>query len=581
MTWWLFDSARLASEKTAIANLDASANWLTVSRWYANSALLMCVDFSVAHDDAVFAFQMIYPSVFPDAPPMIYTEDKSRISAHQYGADGELCLEYRPDNWQQSIKGAEMIASCQRLLSEERPKPGEVLHADSAHVPSLGRDLRSKYARFLLTKNDVKALGALLEVDPHPLVLRDKLVTSIFVSSLFYIGSKEEPIWISDFVQPDGGVERAGFAIRVPGVTNLGGMDVNEMGIFLANLHLNELKTSLLNIDTWVYLLVGNNEHWTLFLIYGEAEDRKVMRYTTLPIPEEAQRLPDNYSSVSDKTVGLVGCGSVGSKIAASLCRTGIGKFFFIDDDIFFPGNSIRNELDLTDIGTHKTDALRNRLLKINPNADINVLRIALGGQESASSMARALESLGECDLLIDATAEPTVFNMVASVAKRRKKAMIWVEVFSGGIGGIVARARPELDPIPLAARAQIDTWCSDQGVEWKRPVDARHYDGRGGDGMPLIADDAVISIMSAHAARFASDILARPQASIFPVSAYVVGFTSDWLFSQPFDTRPIDLQYEGEWGDLTDTWDPDAAIDLLREHLLPKGGDDAATPAE
>ncbi|MCT4372027.1 ThiF family adenylyltransferase [Yangia mangrovi] len=40
---------------------------------------------------------------------------------------------------------------------------------------------------------------------------------------------------------------------------------------------------------------------------------------------------------LADKSVGIVGCGSVGSKVAASLCRTGVGKFLLIDEDIFFP----------------------------------------------------------------------------------------------------------------------------------------------------------------------------------------------------------------------------------------------------
>jgi len=221
---------------------------------------------------------------------------------------------------------------------------------------------------------------------------------------------------------------------------------------------------------------------------------------------------------------------------------------------------------------------LRDRLLRINPGTDVKALRIALGGQESASSMAGALESLGECDLLIDATAEPTAFNMIASVSTRQKKPMIWVEVFGGGIGGIVARARPDIDPVPLAARAQIETWCNDQGVEWKRPADAGEYDGLGGDGTPQIAEDSEVTIMAAHAARFASDFLARADASIFPMSAYVIGLSSEWLFNEPFDTRPIDLQPDGVWGEVTDWIESDALVQLLKDHLPSKeDADDVA----
>ncbi len=578
MTWWLTHSRLMSSEKARITDLEASVDWLRVRKWYANANLSMCVDFLVVNGDEEFGFQMIYPSVFPEAPPMIYTEDKSRISQHQYGADGELCLEYRPDNWQPSITGADMIASCQRLLSEERPEKDQILHAHSAHVASLGRDMRSKPFRFLLTENDVKALNALSELEPTPIGLRDRTVGSVFVSTLAHIGSKEEPTWISDLVLPEGETVLTGFAVQTAEANDIGDMKADELRTFLEGLDLTELCKSLFDTNSFEYLLFGDEGNWTLLCIFGKTQDRKVIWYKTLLIPSEKQRLPVSFESLENKKVGIVGCGSVGSKIAASLCRSGIGKFLLIDEDIFFPGNVVRNELDLNDIGTHKAYALRDRILKINPKADIKALRISLGGQESANSMVGALESLGECDLLIDATAEPTAFNMIASVSRRKKKPMIWVEVFAGGIGGIVARARPDIDPVPLSARAQIDAWCNDQGVDWLRPVDIDRYDGRNGDGTPLIAEDAEISIMAAHAARFASDILARSESSIFPRSAYIIGLSSDWLFEEPFDTRPIDLQQQGVWGETVDTLDPAAVIQLLKEHLPSKEDADATT---
>lgn len=158
---------------------------------------------------------------------------------------------------------------------------------------------------------------------------------------------------------------------------------------------------------------------------------------------------------------------------------------------------------------------------------------------------------------------------------------MVWAEVFAGGIGGIVARARPDLDPIPLTARGQIDIWCKDQGVDWIRPDDAGRYDGQSEDGVPLIADDSDVSVIASHAARFAIDILARPDAGIFPVSAYVIGLSSEWLFDQPFDTRPIDLNPEGEWGEHNELADPKAMLEILKEHLPPKEDTDAAAVAK
>lgn len=581
MIWWLARHNRLQSEKAAIAGLEASVDWLQIEKWQASDDLAMCVDFRVTVYGKVFNLRMIYPSVFPDAPPMIYTADKTRISLHQYGATGELCLEHRPDNWQPSISGADMIFSAQRLLSEERSQEGSVVHARSAHVASLGRDMRSKSFRFLVTEGDLVALNTLPEYKLEAFTLNDRTVASIFVSSLLYIGTKEQPLWKSSLVLPKGRTDEIGFVVRVPRVPDLGEPNADELRILLDKLNLVELRHMTLDTDSYTNLLIGDEQNWLLFCIFGKANDRKVIRYTTLVIPGEKQRLSESFSSLSDKKVGIVGCGSVGTKIAASLCRSGVGHFFLLDEDILFPGNVVRNELDLDYVGTHKAHALRERLLKINPLANINALRISLGGQESANSMSGALVSLGECDLLIDATADATAFNMIASVSTRRRKPMIWVEVFGGGIGGIVARTRPDIDPVPLSARAQVGIWCADQGMDWVRVPDTSRYDGQSEDGTPLIADDAEVSIMAAHAARFASDILARPEASVFPYSAYVVGLSSEWLFTAPFDTRPIDLKPNGEWGEADDTSEPEVLLQLLKEHLPPKEGTNAVITAE
>lgn len=581
MTWWLYQSTRLSLEKAALAELEGSVDWLRVGRWQAKTDFAMYVDFQITHGGEELAFQMIFPSVFPDAPPMIYTEDRSRISHHQYGADGELCLEHRPDNWHPSVTGSDMVASCQRLVTEERPEGGEIVRARSAHVASLGRDLRSKLCRFLMSEVDIKELNGLTEYTFEALALRDRRAASTFISSINYVGPKDAPMWTSDLILPKDGTDQTGFAVRVPKVGVQGNIEPEKLRELLEGVKLDDLIKLLFDSDDSTHLLMGDGDKWELFWIYGDAADRKVITYKTVCVPVDRQRLPDGFSSLAEKKVGIVGCGSVGSKVAASLCRSGVGKFLLIDEDIFFPGNVVRNELDLSETGAHKSHAMRDRLLKLNPIADVRALRMTIGGQESAASMAGALEALGECDLLIDATAEPAAFNLIASVSTRRKIPMVWAEVFAGGIGGLVARARPDLDPIPLSARGQIDVWCNDQGVEWVRSEDAGRYDGQAGDGEPLIADDAVVAIIASHATRFATDILALPDASIFPMSVYILGFTSIWLFEQPFDTRPIDLKLDGVWGEAGDKLKPEELIKLLTEHMAPKEDADATSTAE
>jgi hypothetical protein len=47
----------------------------------------------------------------------------------------------------------------------------------------------------------------------------------------------------------------------------------------------------------------------------------------------EGQRIPSEFERLRDKKIGIVGLGSVGSKVAVSLARSGVRNFILIDDD--------------------------------------------------------------------------------------------------------------------------------------------------------------------------------------------------------------------------------------------------------
>lgn len=581
MTWWLLQNSRLKAEKAALVELEGSVDWLSTGTWQTNSDLEMCIDFLVAHGDEIFELRMRYPSIYPDMPPMIFTKDNSRISNHQYGASGELCLEHRPDNWHPSVTGADMVLSCHRLIVEERPAGDENVHARSAHAASLGRDLRSKSYRFMMSEMDVEALKALPEHHAFEFSLSERKAASSYLACATRIGPQDDPIWVSDLVLPQGFAEETGSAVRVPGTGKCGAITAEELSAVLIAANHGDLKSRLIDTDAFTHLLMGDGENWELFSIFGKTDDRKVFPYKTIVVPADRQRLPAGYEDLANKKVGIVGCGSVGSKVAASLCRAGVGSFLLVDEDIFFPGNVVRNELDLKFTGAHKAYGLRERLTHLAPKVDVKALRTSLGGQESGEFMAGTLEALGSCDVVIDATASPTAFNLIASIVTRQRKPMVWSEVFAGGIGGFVARARPNIDPIPLFGRRQIEEWCVDQGVDWIRPKDSAPYDDQSDDGTPLVADDADVSVIAAHTTRMVIDLLVRPEESIFPVSAYAIGLSSQWLFEQPFDTRAIDLIPQGEWGETVEAMDADAMIEILKEHLPPKEDADATSVAE
>jgi molybdopterin/thiamine biosynthesis adenylyltransferase len=77
---------------------------------------------------------------------------------------------------------------------------------------------------------------------------------------------------------------------------------------------------------------------------------------------------------MKDKTVLIVGCGSVGSTLALQLARAGVGQFVLVDTDTIEIHNICRHQCNLTDLGRFKTDALYDRIIAINPEATVTRL---------------------------------------------------------------------------------------------------------------------------------------------------------------------------------------------------------------
>ncbi len=566
MTWWLTNTSRAKKERIDIADLQETSEWLTDVSWKLDGSLKLSVEFDISHCGETFGLSMAYPSMFPDTPPIVVPRDTGqRLSSHQYGTGGELCLEFRPDNWDSRITGAMMIESAYRLLSGERPDRDDIGVVPSAHQASVGRDARGSHMRFVLEEEAIHILADLTVDTPTPITVCEYFDKPSFIASLVSIGEDDSLLWQRG-LQSSQTSDIKGYAIRTK--RDIARFQKNS-GQFteVLSTEFPELFDSLPEHPFQGFVLLGDSGSWAVLRLFTYKEKQSDLSYKVIVGPSVTGRLPTEYECLKQIRVGVVGCGSVGSKIASTLARSGIRQFTLVDEDIFFAANIVRNDLDANAIGLHKVDALATRLKQIAPNADISTRRIALGQQESAGTTESVMKDLARADLLIDATADPIAFNHLASVARRYSKPMVWCAVFSGGIGGIVARARPGLDPIPTIGRAQISAWCDDQGIPWSA-TDGIRYDAQQDEGPLLIADDADVSVISSHAARLAIDILTREQ-SIFPSSAYLIGLVGSWIFDAPFDTWPIELQVDGEWGETHDSSSEDDLSEFIAS-LIP-----------
>lgn len=69
--------------------------------------------------------------------------------------------------------------------------------------------------------------------------------------------------------------------------------------------------------------------------------------------------------------VVICGCGGLGSNVAVSLARSGIGHIKLIDFDVVEPSNINRQCYFIKQIGEYKTNALKNIITEINPYINI------------------------------------------------------------------------------------------------------------------------------------------------------------------------------------------------------------------
>lgn len=91
-----------------------------------------------------------------------------------------------------------------------------------------------------------------------------------------------------------------------------------------------------------------------------------------------ARHTPGVHAVVKAATIGIAGVGGLGSAIAIALARTGIGHLVIADFDLVEPSNLNRQQYFIDQIGLPKVYALRDTLLRINPQVRVTACHLRL-----------------------------------------------------------------------------------------------------------------------------------------------------------------------------------------------------------
>lgn len=547
----LEQTERMLAEVQGLQALAGEVSWLTKVSWSLTDDKDICVDVDISLNDRVYGARLLYPQLFPHAPAYVRPRDAEEVwSTHQYIKEGTLCLEWGPDNWHSGVTGADLIRSTFKLLAFETMGPAFSAKAPSRHELTVGQRVRSHSQRFLLTAQLRAGLEGLSRDAPVRISIGTLHRRKEMVAFATKLGGDEHTGFLGapkELADPEsyGSWIREGWVVWCDEWRTLPKPAGDQAAI----------RDFLKEKGCWPW---PDEEDQSGFLLLVDscmsvrpialAPSGGAYEYFLIDCVDTSQlRQPKRHAALQDKRVAIVGLGSVGSKVAVALARSGVSRFLLIDDDVFLPSNLVRNQLDWSSAGYDKVDAVRNAIELVQPNADVATRMFRFAGQESASFNTAVLEQVATCDLVIDATASAKVFSSLAAICARRQVAMVWGEVFAGGIGAMMARSLPGWDADPLEIRRAIHLFLADKpDAPFKR---AMGYDVEE-ENEVVTGGDAEVGALSASLTQFAIDALTRSAGPRFPAAAYLFGYQKAWFFDAPFDTHPVLCPRAADIGD-------------------------------
>jgi len=278
------------------------------------------------------------------------------------------------------------------------------------------------------------------------------------------------------------------------------------------------------------YISLGRQNAWEVWsgpiIIQMEREFRRRM-----------EGVP-GVAGLSKKAVLILGLGTVGSKMAEDLGRSGIGSLTMVDPDTVEPENVCRCQFTLDQIGMRKVEALRQTLEEINPSVQVETYAMDVLDWSPEVLAQR----LGGVDLVVQAT-DNLYVPYVLNEAARHTVPAVYVGVYEGGWGGFVVWTAPGLTPCyecvmpPLDDREDEGTRAKAGGVaEWD-------YTEPGGRVRPMAGLNVDVARVATAASRIVLWLLGRGEPdSRFPLdpsrTALFVGNEPEEVFTEPLQTE-------------------------------------------
>jgi len=134
----------------------------------------------------------------------------------------------------------------------------------------------------------------------------------------------------------------------------------------------------------------------------------------------------ENFAKVQAAKIGIAGAGGLGSNCAVNLVRVGFRKIIIADFDKVSEENLDRQFYFLDQVGLEKTKALKDNLLKINPDLELVMINKKIENDD-------APKIFKDCDIVIECLDRADYKSMLVSELLGLNKFIIAVS----GLGGV------------------------------------------------------------------------------------------------------------------------------------------------
>jgi len=476
---------------------------------------------SIAWRGEDVALEVVYPDSYPYLRPQVYAPGLV-LDRHQNPYGGNLCLlDQSPGAWMPEETAAWLVSERVPHLLELVDAGGETLRAEeapqgepvSAYFPWLqGAVIFVPAGALAVEASATSGSGRILcRVDEPPRLRLRGLIGELIVKSrkrkvrtvasadralAAHFRGDEVPFrWVRLESPPAAasaeGVLAAAEAAH-PGIVESPRHRVGDGRVSIAGVVFKEEVRQGVYEDTWLFAVRAcrpNGAEIPPYLIHSE-------RLT----PEDMGARIPTVAGLANKTVAIVGVGALGSTIALELARAQVGELRLLDHDHVETGTTVRWAGGLSAVGHLKVDVLERRIEADHPFTRCVPFRYQIGQSALVRTGRKEteLDVLGRlldgADLVIDASADLSVQQFVASMAEARDIPQLFVSATEGARGGVVAPAIPGAGGCWLCLQWHLETGSlptpprADTGTVQPRGCGSPTFTGTSFDLLPIAA---------------------------------------------------------------------------------------------